>query len=131
MGVARVASRVLALAAVLGLMCALGACSSLGSQGSSLGSGLGSLGFGKKEVPVESQTAQEIYLGAEQTLAGGDPREAGTQFSEVERLYPYSEWAKRAMLMSAFAYHEGAQYAESRVTSTSTPPTSTPPTRSS
>ena len=32
----------------------------------------------------------------------------------MERLYPYSEWAKRAMLMSAFAYHEGAQYAESR-----------------
>ena len=114
MGVARVASRVLALAAVLGLMCALGACSGLGSQGSSLGSGLGSLGFGKKEVPVESQTAQEIYLGAEQRLAGGDPREAGTQFSEVERLYPYSEWAKRAMLMSAFAYHEGGLYAESR-----------------
>ncbi len=35
-------------------------------------------------------------------------------FDEVERLYPYSEWAKRAMLMSAFSYHEGALYAESR-----------------
>ena len=35
-------------------------------------------------------------------------------FAEVERLYPYSEWAKRAMLMSAFAYHEGGLYAESR-----------------
>ncbi len=114
MGVARVASRGLALAAVLGL-CVLGGCSRLGSGGSSIGSlGVGSLGFGNQAPPVESQTAQQIYLGAEQTLAQGDPRKAGQQFSEVERLYPYSEWAKRGMLMSAFAYHEAAQYAESR-----------------
>jgi outer membrane protein assembly factor BamD len=110
MGVARVASRGLALAAVLGLLCVFGGCSRLGSGGSSLGS----LGFGNKEMPVENQTAQQIYLGAEQTLSQGDPRQAATQFSEVERLYPYSEWAKRGMLMSAFAYHEAAQYAESR-----------------
>ena len=50
----------------------------------------------------------------EALLADGRPREAGETFSEVERLYPYSEWAKRAMLMSAFAYHEGGLYAESR-----------------
>ena len=82
--------------------------------GSAPGSGIGSLGFGKREVPLESQTPQQIYLGAEAALDDGRPREAGEQFSEVERLYPYSEWAKRAMLMSAFAYHEGGLYAESR-----------------
>ena len=65
-------------------------------------------------MPIENQSPQQIYLGAEALLSDGRPREAGEQFSEVERLYPYSEWAKRAMLMSAFAYHEGAQYAESR-----------------
>ena len=80
----------------------------------SLGSGIGSLGFGSREVPLETQSPQQIYLGAEALLADGRPREAGEQFSEVERLYPYSEWAKRAMLMSAFAYHEGGLYAESR-----------------
>lgn len=41
-------------------------------------------------------------------------RDAAKTFGEVERLYPYSEWSKRAMLMSAFAYHEGGQYGESR-----------------
>ena len=61
-----------------------------------------------------SRSPQQIYLGAEALLADGRPREAGELFGEVERLYPYSEWAKRAMLMSAFAYHEGALYAESR-----------------
>jgi outer membrane protein assembly factor BamD len=69
---------------------------------------------GPREVPIESRSPQEIYLGAEALLEEGRPREAGEQFSEVERLYPYSEWAKRAMLMSAFAYHEGALYEESR-----------------
>jgi outer membrane assembly lipoprotein YfiO len=29
-------------------------------------------------------------------------------FAEVERLYPYSDWAKRALIMQAFAYHRTA-----------------------
>jgi outer membrane protein assembly factor BamD len=64
--------------------------------------------------PIESRSAQVIFLDAEALLAADRPREAAEMFDEVERLYPYSEWAKRAMLMSAFAYHEGALYAESR-----------------
>ncbi len=70
--------------------------------------------MGKSEPPVESLTPQQIYLNAEALLADGRPREAGEMFGEIERLYPYSDWAKRAMLMSAFAFHEGALYAESR-----------------
>lgn len=70
---------------------------------------------GRGRTPdLESQSPQQIFIGAEELLAEGRPRDAGERFSEVERLYPYSEWARRAMLMSAFAYHEGAQYAESR-----------------
>lgn len=70
--------------------------------------------FGSKKAVVDTRTPQQIYLDAEGLLAAGQPREAGKMFGEVERLYPYSEWAKRAMLMSAFAYHEGVQYEESR-----------------
>ncbi len=123
MQVAGEASRSLALAAALALGFGLTGCSSVtgsmgsfpGSLGSSPGSlGLGSLGFGASKPPVESMTAQQIYLDAEQQLNDGRPREAGKQFSEVERLYPYSEWAKRAMLMSGYAYHEAGQFAESR-----------------
>ena len=72
------------------------------------GSMPGWMGGAPREAPLENQSPQQIYLGAEALLTSGEPREAGEQFSEVERLYPYSEWAKRAMLMSAFAYHEGA-----------------------
>ena len=35
-------------------------------------------------------------------------------FGEVERLYPYSEWAKRALIMQAFAYHADREYEQSR-----------------
>ncbi len=69
---------------------------------------------GQREPPIESRSAQEIFLDAEALLERGRPRDAAEMFDEVERLYPYSEWAKRAMLMSAFSYHEGALYAESR-----------------
>jgi outer membrane protein assembly factor BamD len=75
---------------------------------------LAACGGRESEVPIESRSAEQIYLDAEALLASGQPREAAQQFAEIERLYPYSEWAKRAMLMSAFAYHEGALYAESR-----------------
>jgi outer membrane protein assembly factor BamD len=68
----------------------------------------------ERAAPVETRSPQEIYLSGEALLETGRPREAGEAFGEVERLYPYSEWAKRAMLMSAFAYHEGGLYAESR-----------------
>ncbi|WP_461306555.1 outer membrane protein assembly factor BamD, partial [Albidovulum sp.] len=37
-------------------------------------------------------------------------------FAEVERLYPYSEWAKRALIMQAFAYHKDRDYENSRAT---------------
>lgn len=67
-----------------------------------------------RQPPIETRDAQSIYLEAEQMLSEQRPRDAAKQFDEVERLYPYSDWAKRAMLMSAFAYHEGGQYAESR-----------------
>ena len=32
----------------------------------------------------------------------------------VERLYPYSEWAKRALIMQAFSYHRDKDYENSR-----------------
>src|SRR5262245_19448858 len=38
--------------------------------------------------------------------------EAGKQFDEVERQHPYSIWARRALLMSAFCYYSGNRYQE-------------------
>lgn len=66
------------------------------------------------EVPMEEQSPEVIFKSAEAELAKGDEEKAAHLFSEVERLYPYSEWAKRGIVMSAMAYHKGRKYDEAR-----------------
>ncbi|MGF1605686.1 MAG: outer membrane protein assembly factor BamD [Rhodothalassiaceae bacterium] len=66
-----------------------------------------------------SPDEQEVYVSADvATLynAAGDfldrkqwDRAAGV-FNEVERQHPYSEWARRAQLMSAYAHYESRDY---------------------
>ena len=69
-----------------------------------------------RERPLESYDAEEIYRRAEFELADRNPDEAARYFGEVERLYPYSEWAKRGLIMQAFAYHRDRDYEASRAT---------------
>lgn len=69
----------------------------------------------QREVPIEDLSAEQIYQKAEFELeSNGEPEEAARLFSEVERLYPYSEWAKRALIMQAFAFHSDRDYENSR-----------------
>ncbi len=63
---------------------------------------------------LEERTPEEIYRLAENMLNQGQAVSAGSTFGEIERLYPYSEWAKRAMMMSAFSYHTAGDYELSR-----------------
>ncbi len=71
---------------------------------------------GTQERPLESYSAEEIYRRAEFDLNEGNPDEAAQLFGEVERLYPYSEWAKRGLVMQAFSYHLDRDYESSRST---------------
>jgi outer membrane protein assembly factor BamD len=41
-----------------------------------------------------------------------DFKEAAKKFSEVERQHPYSEWARKSLLMTAYANYEGREYDE-------------------
>lgn len=67
------------------------------------------------EIPLDTLTAEEIYKRGELALeTSSQPAEAIRLFSEVERLYPYTEWSKRALIMQAFALHQDRQYEESR-----------------
>jgi outer membrane protein assembly factor BamD len=69
---------------------------------------------GPGEPELDSYSAQEIYARGEVELETGKPDEAARYFGEVERLYPYSEWAKRALIMQAAAYHRDKDYENSR-----------------
>lgn len=73
-------------------------------------------GQSNRERPLESYTAEEIYKRAEFELSQNEADEAANFFGEVERLYPYSDWAKRALIMQAFAYHKDRDYENSRTT---------------
>ena len=60
-------------------------------------------------------TAEEIYKRGEFELENSrKPEDAVFYFSEVERLYPYSEWAKRALIMQAYSNHRAQNYEEAR-----------------
>jgi len=68
----------------------------------------------RAEGALDSYTAQEIFQRGELELENGNPDDAAFFFGEIERLYPYSEWAKRALIMQAFAYHRDEGYPNSR-----------------
>jgi outer membrane protein assembly factor BamD len=57
------------------------------------------------ERPVE-----QIYEDAWDQIRDHNWEEAAKQFDEVERQHPYSVWARRAMLMSAFCFYQANKY---------------------
>ena len=63
---------------------------------------------------VEKLTAEQIFQKGEYELSRKRYKEGAVFFSEIERLYPYSEWAKRALIMQAYALHLEPSYEESR-----------------
>lgn len=52
----------------------------------------------------------ELYNHALDLLKNDDPHAAAQAFEEVDRQHPYSQWATRAQLMSAYAYYEANDY---------------------
>ncbi|GLT10640.1 outer membrane protein assembly factor BamD [Sulfitobacter porphyrae] len=70
--------------------------------------------FNPQEIPLETYSAEQIFERGEFELNRRQPEEAAFYFAEIERLYPYSEWAKRALIMQAFSYHQDQDYPNSR-----------------
>ncbi|MCG7494791.1 outer membrane protein assembly factor BamD [Thalassobius sp. Cn5-15] len=66
------------------------------------------------EVPLEEFSAEQIFGRGEYELERRKPDRAAFYFAEIERLYPYSEWAKRGVIMQAFSYHKDKDYENSR-----------------
>ena len=69
-----------------------------------------------KELPLENYTAEDIFKRGELQLeTRKNPKDALIYFQEVERLYPYTEWAKRGLIMQAYTLHRTRNYEEARV----------------
>jgi outer membrane protein assembly factor BamD len=69
--------------------------------------------FGKEEVTVD-EPADKLYNEGLYLLNNkSDYKAAAKKFEEVDRQHPYSDWARKALLMSAYAYYEGREYEDS------------------
>ncbi len=90
--------RALALAALAG---SLAACSSF------------DLFASKEDVPPD-EPADRLYNEALYLLnEQHNPTKAAAKFEEVDRQHPYSEWARKALLMSSYAYYQAGSYDDS------------------
>lgn len=90
-------------------LCAIAASALAISGCSSLGGG----GGGPTEAAYVARDVETLYTAAKARLDRGDLTVAAALFDEVERQHPYSPWARRAQLMSAFAYYARGQYNQS------------------
>jgi len=89
-------ARLLALALIA---TPLGACSGLGDW------------FGQKQDKILDDAADKLYNeGLFLLNEKRDFKAAAKRFEEVDRQHPYSEWARKALLMSAFAHYESREY---------------------
>ena len=77
---------------------------------------LGACAAPQEERALDTYTAEEIYTRGEMILEGaGKPKDSLLYFTEVERLYPYTEWAKRGLIMQAYTLHKTKKYEEARI----------------
>jgi outer membrane protein assembly factor BamD len=89
------------LLAIVLIAAPLGACSSFNL-------------FGDKDVELPDEPADKLYNEGLYLLnQKKDARGAAKKFEEVDRQHPYSEWARKGLIMSAYAYYEASLYDES------------------
>ncbi len=65
---------------------------------------------GKTDLSYQERPVELIYATGAQKLDERQWSEAAQYFDEVERQHPYSEWARRSILMEAYAYYESNKY---------------------
>jgi outer membrane protein assembly factor BamD len=79
----------------------------------SLMSGCATGGGKKADTKYIARDVNTLYSAAKEKLDAGNYQLSAALFDEVERQHPYSPWARRAQLMSAFSYYMGNKYTES------------------
>ncbi len=75
-----------------------------------LTTGCAGRGGGPRDTAFVARDVETLYAAAKQRLDRGDTILAAALFDEVERQHPYSPWARRAQLMSAFSYYVAKDY---------------------
>ncbi len=92
--------RLIRLAAAFSMAAALAGCSLFGDD--------------DDDFSLENIPPGEIFQMGEAQLAEGDAIGAAQTFNEIERLYPFSQLAKRAIIMSAFSSYTAGDVGSAR-----------------
>jgi outer membrane protein assembly factor BamD len=72
--------------------------------------------FGDKDLPLSDDPPDRLYNEGLYLLNNKhDYKGAAQKFEEVDRQHPYSEWARKSLIMSAYAYYESKQFDEAIV----------------
>jgi outer membrane protein assembly factor BamD len=67
--------------------------------------------FSKDETTFVEEPAEKLYnQGLFLVNEKRDPKEAAKKFEEVDRQHPYSDLARKSLLMSAYAYYQSNDY---------------------
>ncbi len=75
-----------------------------------LTAGCGGRGGKNRDTAYVARDVETLYTAAKNQLDRGNTRASAALFDEVERQHPYSPWARRAQLMSAFSYYVARDY---------------------
>lgn len=94
--IARSPFRIALSAALIAVLPALAGCASTGKKGT--------------DTAYVARDVESLYGAAKEKLDEGNLTIAAGLFDEVERQHPYSPWARRAQLMSAFTNYLAGDY---------------------
>lgn len=99
---ARAARRLLRVLPLLLTACVLAGCGGMGGM------------FSKKAKPMveDERPADVIYGDADKALDKQDFKEAAKKYEDVDISHPYSQEARKAIAMSAYAYYKAGKYTE-------------------
>jgi outer membrane protein assembly factor BamD len=76
-----------------------------------VGVALGGCSLFDKDVVAPDEPADKLYNEGLYLLNNKkNPKDAAKKFEEVDRQHPYSEWARKSLIMSAYAYYESGNY---------------------
>lgn len=69
---------------------------------------------GKDDIQLPDDPADKLYNEGLYLLnQKRDYKDAAKKFEEVDRQHPYSDWARKALIMQAYAYYEAKEYTDS------------------
>ncbi len=95
--------RIIVALLIIPAMAALSGCS--GTSG-----GLSMFQSSAKKTDVADEAPEKLFADAEALITKGKLDDAAKKFEEVDRVHPYSKYARRAIVMSAYAYYKNDDY---------------------